>query len=89
MSEYIIEYDDSLEIDMFTRADLREEIVRCRDCKHYRIVDEVHYMDGDGWDDIPVYGCTYLALAHARIDDDMQEPQDPDGFCAWGEKREA
>lgn len=34
MTEHIIEYDDSLEIDMLTRADLCEEIIRCRDCKH-------------------------------------------------------
>lgn len=42
-------------------AELREPIVRCRDCTAY---------DGEG------YGCSY-----GRGDD-------PDGFCAWGERRE-
>lgn len=32
MSEYIIDWDTSLVIDTFSKNNLREEIVRCRDC---------------------------------------------------------
>lgn len=35
MSEYIIDWDNNLVIDTFSKNSLREEIVRCRDCKHY------------------------------------------------------
>lgn len=83
MSEYIItgEQLERLGVpDMFTE----QEIVRCRDCKNFVIVDEIH---GD-YDDYPIYGCRLLKLSNARIDDEVQEPQDPDGFCAWGTRRD-
>lgn len=35
MSEYIIDWDENLVIDTFSKNSLREEIVRCRDCEHY------------------------------------------------------
>lgn len=65
MSEFIIEYlPDTTSIE-------REEIVRCRDCKHYcpSTVDE----DGEGdpsW-------CKRWEYEWVR----------DDGFCAWGERR--
>lgn len=34
MSEYIIDWDENLVIDTFSKNSLREEIVRCRDCKY-------------------------------------------------------
>ena len=59
----------------------REEIVRCRDCKHYQVVDEIF----DGEDDTAVYGCGILGWKVASYG--CEEPTDPDGFCAWGERK--
>lgn len=61
-------------------GDKLPEVVRCRDCNHYQIVDETYDCD-------PIYGCGYFSLRNARIDDDVQEPQDQDGFCSWAERR--
>ena len=48
----------------------KEEIVRCRDCKHYEETDTMFGFDNT---------CNWWA----------EEPTvDPDGFCAWGERRE-
>lgn len=69
MGEYIVNLTPKLyTVLRFRRG---EEIVRCRDCKHYceSTVDE----DGEGepsW-------CTYWG--HEWLRDD--------GFCAWGERR--
>lgn len=35
MSEYIIDWDEKLVIDTFSKNSLREEIVRCRDCRFF------------------------------------------------------
>lgn len=35
MSEYIIDWDTGLVIDAFSKNNLREEIVRCRDCEEF------------------------------------------------------
>lgn len=52
-------------------GDLREEIVRCRDCRYYDPNDEPSEFYPDR------YWCNLLAnYLH------------PDGFCAWGERRE-
>ena len=69
MSEYIIDWDENLVVDTFSKNSLREEIVRCRDCKHADEV-ETRYAGIQ-------YGCL-------RFDDTTVEP---DGFCAWGERR--
>lgn len=47
-----------------------EEIVRCRDCRHYHA--EINGCDefGDIWHD-----------EYANVE--------PDGYCSWGERREA
>lgn len=50
----------------------REEIVRCRDCKHY--VEDPKPID-PGW---PM-----------MCDDSGRDMLDPDGFCAWAERRDA
>jgi len=44
-----------------------EEIVRCRDCKHYTEDEMEYYHFCGSW-------C---------------EQVEPDGFCAWGERRDA
>ena len=48
-----------------------EEIVRCRDCKHFA-VDQSDHDYRSGW------------WCH-RWNTDMVKP---DGYCAWGERRE-
>lgn len=78
MSEYITEWYWDERRNAPNQAQ-REEIVRCRDCKHYIIVDETYDCD-------PIFGCGFLYFKGKRIDDDLQEPQEPDGFCAWGER---
>ena len=76
MTEYATQWVDDL-------PDLKrgEEIVRCRDCKHYQVVDEIF----DGEDDTAVYGCGILGWKVASYG--CEEPTDPDGFCAWGERK--
>ena len=48
-----------------------EEIVRCRDCKHFEVDQSDHEYRSGWW-------CK-------RWDTDMVKP---DGFCAWGERRD-
>ena len=68
MSERIICNDNG--------GELREEIVRCCDCKHAEPDDSGRiYYEGVLW-------CSELGG-----DDSM--PVEPNGFCAWGERREA
>lgn len=72
MSEYIItgEQLERLEIpDMFTE----QEIVRCRDCKHYE-----YWKFRDGR---TAHDC-------ARGGDYLFDTE-PDGFCKWAERRDA
>lgn len=71
MSEYIItgEQLERLGIpDMFTE----QEIVRCRDCKHYN--------DQEPGGEI---GTCNLGLE----DLDLYSIVEPDGFCKWGERK--
>ena len=75
MTEYATQWVDDL-------PDLKhgEEIVRCRDCKHYQVVDEIF----DGENDTTVYGCQLLGWKRASYG--CEEPTDPEGYCAWGER---
>lgn len=72
MSEYIV---DVTGLESGDYAIAREEIVRCRDCKHGYKADlsgnwyECMKPDGNG--------------DYARWD------VEPDGFCAWGERSES
>ena len=65
MTEYIIEVEYDTFNGTFTQK-RREEIVRCRDCKHC-----MAYWQSDY--------CDYF----------KHVTNDPDGFCAWGERRDA
>ena len=76
MSEYIVDgavpnhtvrVEDEREVYWhMTHLPVREEIVRCRDCKHC-----MAYWQSDY--------CDYF----------KHVTNDPDGFCAWGERRES
>ena len=76
---HYIEYDpatgEGREIDPFKSPDL-VAVVRCRDCEHY---------------DSERYGCWWFAHAERQSDYSWaDEPSDvePDGFCAWAERRQ-
>ena len=64
MSERIICNDNG--------GELREEIVRCRDCKHYR--DNMWIILTDVED-----VCLFWHGEPTKVE--------ADGFCAWGERR--
>lgn len=74
MSEYVC-----CDFDLAEGIDCREleQIVRCRDCK---------YATDDG------YGCTLFGrreqVGNYRWEDVTAEVE-PDGYCAWGERRDA
>lgn len=72
MSEYITEwYWD--EMRNAPNQAQREEIVRCRDCKHY----DPHPTDS---------GVCFLPDGDG---DFARWEVEPDGFCKWGERRDA
>ena len=66
---------DGDEPSRFSKPEIVQELVRCKDCKHYILVDES--CDGE----VVYHGCGVLSY---RYRDD--EPRDPDGFCAWAER---
>ena len=81
MSEYIINSEDYA-LGTMTIPHLREEIVRCRDCRHFNDYHgKCHRQAGVLIDD---YGTR-------RIEDltDMLVLYDaePYGFCAWAERK--
>ena len=59
-----------------------EEIVRCRDCKHY--VPEYGYSEERGFGQIE-YLMEPPGCARSKA---IQITVDPNGFCAWGERRD-
>lgn len=69
MSEFIIECDYDYD-DGWIPGEHREEIVRCRDCKHYREHEFVLITDVS---DVCLFWAEGVKVA-------------PDGFCAWGER---
>lgn len=66
MSEYIV--SDMSYYQQFSKC---EEIVRCRDCKHY----DPHLTEG---------GVCFLPDGDG---DFARWEVEPDGYCAWGERR--
>ena len=87
MSEYIVsgpfEHDDAFVANMGAERthlygyELREEIVRCRDCVHIHTV--------RNWTGVDVDEC----WLHADRESGAlgKERTEPNGFCAWGERR--
>ena len=64
MSEYICDYNTNLGYDHY-EFELKEEIVRCRDCANYEYREHL--------------GRSYCCGEYAT---------EPDGFCAWAERKE-
>ena len=81
MSEYIIEVEYDILNGTFTQK-RHEEIVRCRDCKNARVLHPLNPITGIPAG-IEVWRCDYFWNA-----DELPEVE-PDGFCAWGERRDA
>lgn len=85
MSEYIIECDYDVD-EGFIPGEQREEIIRCRDCKHG------HESDWPVFLEIP---SDYLDCTGPLVetwdyyhDEPKDNPVPPDGFCFGGERRE-
>ena len=81
MSEYIISTTNMPEHVRETLnawCDVSGEIVRCRDCKHMHTVRSWLGMDVDE------------CWLHADPESGAlgKERTEPDGFCAWGERKE-
>lgn len=49
-----------------------EQIVRCRDCKHYKPHEFIGISDFE-------HVCNFWAETKTKVK--------PDGFCAWGERK--
>lgn len=83
MSEYIVNLNGELGMALaFACAGagfVREELARCRDCKHYRFKDRSHIFNDDRHND------SYCL----RFVDGKRMEVEPDGFCAWGERRQS
>lgn len=59
-----------------------EVVVRCRDCKHARIMRPLDWRTGKPSTVIEEWYCDWHSNAEGASD------IEPDGFCAWGERRE-
>lgn len=73
MAEYVTEWGES--VADFT---VREEVVRCRDCKH-SLKDGTLCQFFASW--VPVAGGDEYAEMPADVE--------PDGFCAWATRKES
>ena len=84
MTEYIIECDYDVDDGIIT-GEVREEVVRCRDCKH----SHAGFWPADSGVPDDWLDCTGpLVETWDYYDDEPKDnPVRPDGFCAWGERR--
>lgn len=74
MSEYIYATNGELMANIDGEISLaREEIVRCRDCTHY-----MTWANGYSF-------CSAFSIG--ATGDPF--PGEPDGFCSWGDRKEA
>ena len=77
MSEYIITVDETkADFDGNVPISAKREVVRCRDCKHFTPKGTDKFENGKTNMDY----CTYIRGWMLQIT--------PDGFCAWGDRRD-
>ena len=95
MSEYIIEVEYDTFNGTFTQM-RHEEIVRCRDCKFYTPESMTREERGFGvYENVWEPGGCFNPERCPHGGDPFGEwhvigiNTDPDGFCAWGERRDA
>lgn len=85
MSEYVVDFGDKSSAFVGLAmaeaeshgATLKERIVRCRDCEYMHVVRQ--------WTGIDMPECWLHASRENALGRELTEP---DGFCAWGERRE-
>lgn len=92
MAEYVTEWGES--VADFT---VREEVVRCRDCKHY--TPEYGYDEDRGfglvehmWEPGGCFNPLRCSTAWDNLKGEMVPVgivTEPDGFCAWGKRKES
>ena len=76
MTEYI--YDTSKVETLPTQGFTGETVVRCRDCEHMHV-----------WDVSSIYSNhDHDVVFCLRFVDGMRMTVEPDGFCAWGERKQ-
>lgn len=78
MAEYVTEWGES--VADFT---VREEVVRCRDCEHARIMRPLDWRTGKPSAVIEEWYCQWHSNAEGASD------IEPDGFCAWASRKES
>ena len=86
MSEYIVNFGDkssafvglAMAEAKMHGASIGKEIVRCRDCANYSPVEWIAASNGIGTDISDV--CHFWHGEPTKVA--------PDGFCAWGKRRE-
>lgn len=88
MAEYVMEYDgwaegipvgEYLKVRDAMHARKREEVVRCRDCEYAR---HYHPFCMGKRSSIEEWYCQWHSNAEGASD------IEPDGFCAWGKRKE-
>lgn len=58
-----------------SQSNFAQEIVRCRDCKHYYEAENYHPSGN------------YVSRC-CKYFDTYSDEVEPDGFCAWGERKD-
>ena len=76
--EYVCEVIELPAFDSYHKIAFLEEVVRCKDCKYY--------VDVEGQDLKPYCTNTFEGTA---ISPNVHRWVRPDGFCAWGKRKEA
>ena len=88
MSEHIIETEvlaGTPFVPVGGTGKLREEIVRCRDCKHgHEVIWPQSWNLPADW--LDCHGELVETWDYYN-DEEMMNPVEPDGFCAWGERK--
>lgn len=69
--------------EVFVSGDKLPEIVRCRDCEYARIMRPLDWRTGKPSTVIEEWYCQWHSNPEGASD------IEPDGFCAWGERRDA
>lgn len=79
MAEYVVEEPS----DRSPSWRVHERIVRCKDCEHARIMRPLDWRTGKPSTVIEEWYCQWHSNAEGASD------IEPDGFCAWGKRRES
>ena len=83
MSEYIVELTDENHIRLMAECDgIHERIVRCRDCEYLGCYKPFDAKTGKPSEKVTIYICNGQFW---NVDGTSEV--EPDGYCAWGERR--